>query len=159
MIHLARGEHDAALTASELALRDRPSCPWVYALKGAVHSYSGQPARAIELARLSIRHTPLTPPLFASLLATSHYLCGQHEEAVDAARGTVEMAQDNVEAHVILAAALAASGRTQEAEPVLNDIRRLKADFSLDEFVKSQPYKNPSALDGLVADLRAAGLP
>jgi tetratricopeptide (TPR) repeat protein len=158
MVHLTRGDHDAALRSSELAMQDRPSCPWGYALTGAIFNYTGKPAQAIEMARLAIRHTPLFPPVFASVLATGHYLLGQHDMAAEAARGTIELAPDNLEAHVILAAALAASGHAAAAEPTRREIFRIKADFKLDEFSKSQPFKDPSVLAGLTADLRDAGL-
>ena len=158
MVHLLRKQHDAALDAADKAVQDRPSCPWAYALKGALFNYAGKPAEAIEMARLAIRHTPLVPPIFPAVLATGHYLHGQHAAAEEAARDTIELAPDHLEAHVILAAALAASGRADETEPTLREIFRIKADFALDEFAESQPYKDPSVLDGLLANLRAAGL-
>jgi serine/threonine protein kinase/tetratricopeptide (TPR) repeat protein len=158
MILLMRGDHDAALAASERAIPDRPSCPWGHALKGALLNYTGRPAEAVEVARVAIRHTPAYPPIFASVLAMGHYLLGQHDEAVDAARGTIDLAPDNVEAHVILAAALAASGRAAEARATRGETLRIKADFTVDEFARSQPFKDASVLAGLVADLRRAGL-
>jgi serine/threonine protein kinase/tetratricopeptide (TPR) repeat protein len=159
MVLLMRGNHDAALDASDRAVPDRPSCPWGYALKGALLNFTGRPAEAVEMAQLAIRHTPVFPPIFASVLALGYYLLGQHEDAVDAARGTLELTPDNVEVYVILAAALAASGRVAEARAARQEILRVKADFALDDFARSQPFKDPSVLAGLVADLCEAGLP
>jgi tetratricopeptide (TPR) repeat protein len=157
-LHLIRNEHDQALEASEKALVDRPSCPWAFALKGNICNYTGEPATAIDLAKQAIRLTPLFPPLFPAVLATGHYLCQQPEEGVDAARGAVELAPDNLEAQVVLAAALAAAGRPDEAESTLQEIRRIKQDFSLDGFAESQPFKDPTDLERMLADLRTAGL-
>lgn len=42
---------------------------------------------------------------------------------------------------------------------MLEEIQRLRPGFTLDEFVSDQPYKDPSILSNLVADLRTAGLP
>jgi non-specific serine/threonine protein kinase len=158
MILLMRGDHDAALEASAHALPDRPSCPWGYALKGALLNYTGRPAEAVETARLGIRYTPLYPPIFASVLAMGHYLLGQHDDAVDAARATIELAPDNLEAQVILAAALAASRHTDEARSTREEILRIKADFAVADFARGQPFKDPSVLAALAADLREAGL-
>ena len=80
------------------------------------------------------------------------------DEAVAAARGTIELAPDNLEAHVILAAAQAASGRAAEARETRQEIVRIKTDFAVDDFARTQPFKDPSVLAGLVADLREAGL-
>ena len=52
------------------------------ALRGAIFNYAGKPAEGIELARMAIRHTPLVPPIFPAVLATSYYLCGRTDEAV-----------------------------------------------------------------------------
>ena len=158
MVLLMRGDPDAALEASERALPDRPGCPWGLALQGALLNYTGRPAEAVEMLRLAIRHTPLFPPLFASVLAMGHYLLGQHDDAVDAARDLIELTPDNLEAHVILAAALAASGHAAEARPTRQEILRINADFAVDDFARRQPFKDPSVLAGLVADLREAGL-
>jgi len=157
-IHLMHNEHEKALKASKKALADRPSCPWAFALKGHIYNYIGKPSEAIDLAKQAIRLTPLFPPLFSSVLATGHYLCGQQEEAADAARGTIQMSPDNLEAQVMLAAALAAAGHSDEADSPQREILRIKKDFSLDGFAKSQPFKDPADLDRMLTDLRAAGL-
>ncbi len=157
-LHLMRHEHDQALEASEKALADRPSCPWAFALKGNICNYTGDPAVAIDLAKQAIRLTPLFPLLFPAVLALGHYLCEQPEEGVDAARGAIGLAPDNLEAQVMLAAALAAAGRPDEAKSTLQEIRRIKQDFALDDFAESQPFKDPADLERMLADLRTAGL-
>jgi len=157
-IDLMHREHEKALEASEKALADRPSCPWAFALKGNICNYTGRPSEAIDLAKQAIRLTPLFPHLFPAVLATGHYLCGQQEEAIDASRGAIELSPDNLEAQVMLAGALTAAGRPDQADSPLQEIRRIKKDFSLDEFAESQPFENPANLDRMLADLRAAGL-
>jgi len=157
-LHLMDREHDKALEASEKALADRPSCPWAYVIKGSISNYTGKPAEAIELARQAIRLTPLFPPLYPAVLATGHYLCQQPDEAIDAARGAIELAPDNLEAHVVLAGALAAAGHADDVAPELQEIHRIKKDFSLEGFATSQPFKDPADLDRMLADLRGAGL-
>ena len=157
-LHLMQHEHEKALEASEKALTDRPNCPWAFALKGHIYNYTGRPSEAIDLARQAIRLTPLFPPLFPAVLATGHYLCEQPEEAIDAARGAIELSPDNLEAHVMLAGALAAAGHPDQADSPLQEIRRIKKDFSLDGFAESQPFREPADLDRMLADLRAAGL-
>jgi tetratricopeptide (TPR) repeat protein len=157
-IDLMHREHEKALEASEKALADRPSCPWAFALKGNICNYTGRPSEAIDLAKQAIRLTPLFPHLFPAVLATGHYLCGQQQEAIDAARGAIELSPDNLEALVMLAGALTAAGCPDQAVSPLEEIRRIKEDFSLDEFAETQPFEDPANLDRMLADLRAAGL-
>jgi len=157
-IDLMRREHEKALEASEKALANRPNCPWAFALKGNICNYTGRPSEAIDLAKQAIRLTPLFPHLFPAVLATGHYLCGQQEEAIDAARRAIELSPDNLEAHVMLAGALTAAGRPDQVDSPLQEIRRIKEDFTLDEFAESQPFQDPAELERMLADLRAAGL-
>jgi adenylate cyclase len=157
-LHLLRREHATALEASEKALADRPSCPWAFALKGQIYNYTGRAAEAIDLARQAIRLTPLFPPLFPAVLATGHYLCRQPLEAAQAARGALDLAPDNLEAWVMLAASLASGGESEEATAPGREIRRLKPGFSLDAFAASQPFRDRGDLERLLGDLRSAGL-
>ena len=158
MIHLMHREHDEALVSSEKALHERPSCPWSYALRGNIFNYTGRPAEAVALANQSIRLTPLQPPLFPAVLATGHYLCDQPDKATAAARQSIEQSPDNLEAQIMLLAALTAQGRTGEALEALEEIRRVQKELSLDEFASSQPYRDPTVLKHLLDELRAGGL-
>jgi len=158
MVCLRRGQHEEALEASLMAIDDRPSCPWAFALRGAIFNYIGKPTEAIALARTAIRHTPFVPPVFPAVLATGRYLRGHYEQAAEDARSVLDLAPDTLEAHLILAAVLAAAGRTAEVAPTLKAIRRLHADFTLDEFAATQPYKDAEVLAALMDDLRKAGL-
>jgi adenylate cyclase len=114
--------------------------------------------KGIELARLAIRHSPLSPAIFPAVLATGHYLQGQHDEAVEAAENTVHLAPEILEAQVILAASLVASGRAEKAESVCREIFRIKADFDIAGFAATQPYKDRKMLEALIAHLQGAGL-
>ena len=158
MIHLMHRKHDKALESSEKAVHDRPSCPWAYAVQGNIFNYTGRPAEAIGLANQAIRLTPFYPPLFPAVLATGHYLCDQPEKAATAARQSIEQLRDNLEAQIMLLAALTAQGRTKEARVALEGIRRIKKEPSLDEFAESQPFRDPTVLKHLLDELRAGGL-
>ncbi len=157
-IQLLQGEHDAALAASEKALEHRPSCPWAYVLKGNIYNYTGKAEQAIDLARQAIRLTPLFPPLFPAVLATAHYLCRQPDDAAEAARGALDLAPENLETRVVLTAALAAAERPNEAREAAREVEDLKSEFSIEEFAKSQPYRDAAVLERLTDDLRTAGL-
>ncbi len=92
------------------------------------------------------------------MLATGHYLCDQPEKATAAARQSIEQLPDNLEAQIILLAALTAQGRSAEAREVLEGIRRVKKELSLEEVAASQPFRDPAVLEHLLDELRAGGL-
>ena len=157
-VYLFRRQHDRALEAGRETLDRRPGCPWAYAILGNIHNYSGEPHQAIQMAWRAIRLSPLVPDLFPAVMATGYYLLGQAEDAIAAARSAIQLDPDSLDAHVVLLASLATSGRTEEVRTAASEIRRIKPDFDLEAFARRQPYRDPSHLEGLLADLRRAGL-
>jgi tetratricopeptide (TPR) repeat protein len=100
----------------------------------------------------------LFPPFFPAVLATAYYLCDQPQEAADAARSALALAPESLDTQVMLAAALAAAGRADEAGEAAKEVLRIKKSFSIGEFSRSQPYQDPSTLERLAVDLASAGL-
>jgi adenylate cyclase len=157
-VHLFNKEHDKALAASERAVLARPSCDASFAAKASVLTYLGRPAEAIELAQCAIRLSPVYPSFYPAVLATAYYGCGRFEEAIDAAEISLKADADNLDALLMLAAANAALGRAAPARKFARDVLRLNADFRLETFAASQPYKNPQQLEQILARLKQAGL-
>lgn len=157
-VHLKRRDYDRALEAGRIALDHRPGCPWAYAMLGNIYNYTGEPLGAIQLASRAIRLSPLVPDLFPAVVATGSYLLGRFEDAVTAAKSAMELDPESLDAHIILLAGLVASRHHGQVSSTVAEIRRLDPDFSLDAYARGQPYRNPAHLEGLLADLRRAGL-
>lgn len=156
--HLFNGEHDTALMAAARALEERPSCPGAYSLHANILNYSGRPTEAMSPAKQAIRLTPRYPAWYPAVLAAAYYLAGRRDEAMDAATSAMALAPENLDVHLMLAAALAASGRTDKAKATVKEILNIDPGFTLENFSKRQPYKDPAVLESVTADLRAAGL-
>ncbi len=157
-VHLSRREHDEAMAEAESAVLARPSCPTAYALKASVLNYLEHPAEAIDFARYAVRLTPVHPPMYPAILATAYHGCGRHEEAIVAAKAAIGIDERNVDPYLILVAANAALGHTEEARLAAANVLKLKPDFSLAAFAESQPYKEQQHLDRLLMQLKMAGL-
>ena len=155
-VRLMRGEHERAVEEGQAALDQRPGCPWAYAVLGNIYNYTGEPHKAMQLASQAIRLSPLVPDLFPAVLATSCYLMERYEDAIAAGASAIELDPERVDAHLILAAALVATGQDPSRHVV--EVRRLKPDFSLEDYAHLQPFRNQSPLEKLLADLRRAGL-
>lgn len=157
-MHLGRREYDEAMAQANQAVSDRPSCNGAYCLKANVLNYVGRSAEAIELAQYAVRLTPVHPPWYPAILASAYHGCDRYEEAITAAKASIELNNRNVEPLIMVAASNAALGRTEEAGAVGQEIMKVKPEFSLVDFAKSQPYKNQKVLDRLIAQLNSAGL-
>ena len=157
-IHLLKREHDQALAEAERAVLARPSCHGAYAAKANILNYLGRPTEAIELAKSAIRHTPAHPTFYPAILASAYYGCGRYEEAIAAAKEALNRDRDNLDALLVLAGANAALGQTEEAHGATREVLKVKPEFTLEEFAKSQPYKDPPTLERVITMLRGAGL-
>jgi TolB-like protein len=157
-IHLLKREHDLAMTEIKKANFVRPSCSGVYAIKANIFNYMGKPIEAIDLAKKAIRITPVFPSFFPAILARAYYLSERSEEAIAMANEILNRSQDDLDALLILACASAAMGRMKEAHQAAREIIRIKPRFTLEEYAKSQPYKDQGILEKIIQTLQIAGL-
>jgi adenylate cyclase len=157
-VYLLKRNYDKAMTEAEKAILDRPSCTGAYAVKANILNYLGRPTDAIEFAKSAIRFNPVNLPLYPAILASAYYGSGRNEEAIAVSEEVLKRDSDNLDALLVLAGGNASLSRMEEAHRVAQDVLRINPGFSLKEFAKSQPYKEPQTLDRVITMLRKAGL-
>ena len=159
-VHLSRREFDEASAEADRAVSARPSCPAAFTLKASVLNYLGRSREAIEHAQFAVRLTPVVPPspMFPAILASAFYGSERHEEAIAAAKTSIELDTRNVDPYLIMAASSVVQGHGEEARLAARNVLKLRPDFRLAAFADSQPYKDQKHLDRLTDQLRRAGL-
>jgi adenylate cyclase len=157
-VHLSKREFDEANIEADLAVSARPSCPSAYSLKASVLIYLGRASEAIEHAQYALRLTPVHPPMHSAILASALYGSQRYEAAITAAKTAIELDESLVDPYLFLSAASVVLDRVEEARRAAQKVLDLKPDFSLSEFAEVQPYKEQKDLDGLIDQLRSAGL-
>jgi tetratricopeptide (TPR) repeat protein len=95
---------------------------------------------------------------YPSILARAYYLCDRSEEAIAAANEILNRNQDDLDALLILAYASAATDRMTDSRQTVREIIRVKPDFTLEEYAKSQPYRDTRILERIIQMLQMAGL-
>ena len=80
------------------------------------------------------------------------------EKAIGVCKEILSRTQDDLDGHIILAYASAAIDRMEDAHQAVKDIIRVKPDFTLEEYAKSQPYRDPRILERIIKLLQIAGL-
>ena len=149
------GLHQEALDAARRAIALNPNFAYGNLRLGQVLIYSGNPAEAIEPIERSLRHSPFDPQLGTMIgsLALARYQSKEYAEAVVQARSAIQ--HNFALGHVLLAAALARLGRTDEAR------NALPADL-LARATRDSPrlatYANEADRDHFFGGLRLAGL-
>ena len=89
--------------------------------------------------------------MYLAILGTAYHHCGREEEAI-------QRNPDYMDSHLLRVAACSALGRVEEARSEAREIHRIDPLFSLEDFARQQPYKDPTAREKLVGELRKAGL-
>src|SRR5262249_47266405 len=101
---------------------------------------------------------PRFPPSYLWALGQAYAFLGKINEAIAAVKRVIARNPDHVTAHVMLAVIFSELGRTEEARREVREILRINPQFSLVNVRERIPYKDPAALERMVAGLQKAGL-
>jgi adenylate cyclase len=153
-------DFEAGNATLERAVVVAPNCAMAWAMSSVTRGYLGDGVGAVERAEIGLRLSPLDGHAFwhESMLAQAHYISDNHEAAVAWARRAAVQNPGALFNLRILAASLAALGRTAAAQRVAEDILARRPDFALADYAKACPFRGQVLIDWL-ARLRAAGLP
>jgi adenylate cyclase len=152
---------EGALGLFDLALEISPSCNLALGYGSWTLAQVGMSERAIERAQRALRLSPFDPFRHApyGALSLSYFQSGRMDEALDAARRTVESNPRFSICHVLLAAVLARSGKIEAAQAAARQALVLQPNFSVSLWLAERPSLHDDRLAPLVDAMRAAGLP
>jgi adenylate cyclase len=159
---IAMVEHDrpAAREAFEVAIALSPSSAFTYIMGSVVLGWAGEGDRAIEWAEQGLRLSPFDPWNFNAWFGVfaGNFQQARYEDAVRAARKSIQSNPGFSILHVCLAAALAKLGRIDEAKAAAARVLALHPAFGIDEWCAAIDPA-PEIAAPLTEGLRAAGLP
>jgi len=155
-------DYDTALVFFERALSACPNSALAWLLSSATLSYVGRTEEAIRHAEHGLRLSPFDQSLFSyyNLLGLAHYAHGDMEQAIRWYRLSFAEMPSFTATLRVFAAALAASGRAEEAREIAARLLAIEPGFTLSEYQRTrQPFRDERIRARLIRDLRAAGLP
>jgi adenylate cyclase len=158
---LLRGDLDGALAEHERALAISPNLAFAHGERGTTLVFSGEPEEGLASLRISIRLDPRDAFSAIRLMhvASALYFSRQYEASVEAAKRTIRSYPDFPLTYRWLAAALAQTGRIDEAKETLEKAIAI-APASFDMYVRSRaPWMRPEDHAHILEGLRKAGLP
>jgi TolB-like protein/Flp pilus assembly protein TadD len=159
---IANIAHDmsTARRAFDQALDISPSSFLALAFGATALGWKGDAERAIDWGERAIRLSPFDRLLHIAVhaVALGHFSLGQNELAVDAARRAIQSKPEFSVAHMLLAAALAAAGRADEAQAAAAQVLAREPRFSTQGFCSALAI--PAALATRLSEaFSLAGLP
>ena len=154
-------EHDEAIAEFETAIDLSPSFAQAHFGLGWALAYSQRPEEALSEIDKAYRLSPRDPLLFgiAASRAIALIILERYAEAVQWARIAVRQPNAHFRIHAVLAAALGHVGRIDEAKHVVDELLRLRPDYSRVLVERTMPFKRREDLDHFIEGLRKAGLP
>jgi adenylate cyclase len=159
-LHAMAGRHEAAMDAIARAVALNPYDMGARGVEGICHLAIGEHRRAIELFSMAVQRGNSDPRYqWAALNAFSHYLLGQYDASLSWAREALYSNPNHLQVLAVRAAALAQSGRQEEAAQAAAMLLESYPGFSVQRHLRNFRWKNPADLAHYGDGLRKAGVP
>ena len=151
-------DHDAAVAAFERACSLNPN--YIHWRHGATMTFSGYPARAIEIIKAQMMRDPFYPVQALSFLGHAYLVAKQYANAIEPLREAITRAPNFRPGHLFLAAVYARLGRHEEAWSETQHVLRIDPSFTISGTPKLlAPFKRDRDYKHFVDSFRMAGLP
>jgi adenylate cyclase len=121
--------------------------------------FAGQPARAIDVMKASMRLEPFRNATRLAYAGNALYMLGRYDEAVSSLRESAWQMPNLRITQLWLAAAYAQLGRLNEARAAADEVRRIEPKFAIEPWKRTAVYKRPEDAERLFDGIRKAGLP
>lgn len=161
-IHGAQSKDlDKSMSLLRQAINSNPNEPLAWLLLGAMHSFKGEGAAAIEATEQAMRLSPTDPMRFFydALGASACLAAEQYERAIELATRSLRVNRMHLSTYRVLAIAQALNGREDQARQTVADLLTLDPSFCVSEFPRRSPGAEYEIGKRFAAALRSAGLP
>jgi adenylate cyclase len=159
-VHAMEGHYEAAMAAAESAVRQNPYDMGARGVLGICHMVIGEHREAIELFSAAAQRGNSDPRYkWGALNAFSHYLLGQYDASLSWAREALYLNPNHLQVLSIRAAALARSGRPEEAAKATEVLLGYFPGLTVERHLRNFRWKNPDDIAHYREGLLKAGVP
>jgi class 3 adenylate cyclase/TolB-like protein/Tfp pilus assembly protein PilF len=137
---------DVAEERYERAIQINPNDALAWLLKGTLHAFKGEGAKAVDDTQRALKLTPLDPHryFYDSLSATACLAANQYENALELARRSLRANRTHTSTLRVMAAAHWRMGHQQEARATAQELMKLEPNLTVSRWLArspSAPYK------------------
>jgi adenylate cyclase len=159
-MHAMGGNHEAALEAGKKAVELNPYDMGARGVLGLCYLVMGDHQQSIELLSTAVQRGNSDPRYqWAALIAFSHYLLGQYDAALSWSREALYLNPVHLQVLAVRAAALAQSGRAEEAAKATKVLLTCYPDLTVERHLRNFRWKNPADITHFRDGLLKAGVP
>ena len=157
-IHILSRDFQRGIELGQKAVELEPNGADSHAYLGMGLMFADRPDEAIKTFKKAIRLNPDAPAWYMLNLAASYRVMGLYNDAIEWARKAIDRQPTNLLAHLVLTGCYSFAGREEEAKSEAEQVLRINPKFSLEQFSKVSPYKNPEMRKQYIDSLAKAGL-
>jgi len=159
-MHAMDGDHEAAMDAARKAVALNPYDMGARGVLGICHLVSGEHRQAVELFSMAAQRGNSDPRYkWAALNAFSHYLLGHYDASLSWAREALYMNPNHLQVLAVRAAALAQSGRSEEAANATEVLLTSYPGLTVEKHLRNFRWKAPADIAHYRDGLLKAGVP
>lgn len=154
-LYLYQRKHAQSMAEYNRALRINPNDANLLANSADALIYCGRIKEAVERCERAIKLNPNCPDWYWWILAHSFFHLERYEDALE----TVEQMTSPDQARRLSAASYAHLGRLEDARYEADEFMKIVPNFSIKDWLKTEPYSDPKDQQRYAAGLRKSGLP
>lgn len=121
--------------------------------------HAGRPDEAIAFMQRALKHDPFPPAIYSSYLGNAYYETGQYELASRTLSHGLEAIPGYRPLNVWLAASLSQLGRSNEAQPLVQQVLKDTPDFSVQKWLDHIQFAKREDAERLASGMKMAGFP
>jgi adenylate cyclase len=149
-------QYDEGIAQAERGFELEPNSADVVFGYAMILLYTG--GDSIPFFERAMRLNPKPPNLYLRIYAEALRDAGRYEEAISQLKKAIGREPGDIFSHIFLTAAYSMAGRDKEARAIAAEVFKINPKFSLEQFAKVLPYKDPAAKERYIDSLRKAGL-
>jgi len=150
--------YDEAMAAGERAVALAPNAAHVAAFQAAILMLSGESQQAVATMERAMRLCPLPPVFYGNVLGVACRDCGQYERAMKVLEDNIARFPEVITSRFALITVYNIVWRYEDARRLAGEIHAIAPRFSLEDYARRLPFKNPAVVERILAGLEAAGL-
>jgi adenylate cyclase len=149
-------EHDKAIYHQERALSLNPNSDLIVVQQGELLTWLGRPEEGIEWIRRAMRLNPYHPQRFWNHLGRAQYTARDYADAI---QSFSKLTTPDHTHHALLAASSAQLGDRTAATAHAHEVLQRAPNFTVESYLKTLHYRQPSDTEHVREGLLKAGLP
>lgn len=158
IIAMFRKDYERWAYHANRALSLNPNDPPALNIRGGLHIYTGEPARAVPLIERAMRLDPAYQQQYMHFLGTAYFVAGDYETAATVFRDRIALNPSTDLSRAFLASALGHLGKLDEAREVWRELKEINSKYSYVEHIGRLPFRDPADAGKFTLGLRKAGL-